>query len=196
MDLLIAMFLFSLSMSISPGPVNLICLTSGVNHGFRKTLPFVSGATIGFTLLLILIGTGIGFITNKYINIFNILTYLGSAFIAYVGCKIIASSNTTYSASQNTKAPSFTHGFMIQWLNPKAWLACIAGTTAFGISTSTEKLVLFASIYFIVCYIGISAWALAGNKLSNLLDDSKYMSVFNTAMGILLIGIAIYLLLS
>ncbi|EPP7098025.1 LysE family transporter, partial [Klebsiella michiganensis] len=43
-------------MSISPGPVNMVIISSGANHGFRKTLPFISGATTGFTLLLILVG--------------------------------------------------------------------------------------------------------------------------------------------
>jgi threonine/homoserine/homoserine lactone efflux protein len=51
-----AMLMFSLTMSISPGPVNMVIISS--SHGFRKTLPFVSGATIGFTLLLILVGFG------------------------------------------------------------------------------------------------------------------------------------------
>ena len=59
MSLLFAMFSFSLAMSISPGPVNMIILSSGVNYGVKKTIPYVSGATIGFTLLLLF--TGLGF---------------------------------------------------------------------------------------------------------------------------------------
>ena len=56
MSLILAMFMFALTMSISPGPVNMVIISSGANHGFRKTLPFISGATTGFTLLLILVG--------------------------------------------------------------------------------------------------------------------------------------------
>ena len=52
MTLIFAMCSFALSMSISPGPVNLVTLSSGINHGFLRTLPFVAGASIGFSLLL------------------------------------------------------------------------------------------------------------------------------------------------
>jgi threonine/homoserine/homoserine lactone efflux protein len=60
MSVIFAMCLFSLSMSISPGPVNLITLSTGVNHGFKNAMPFVSGATLGFTLLLLMVGLGLG----------------------------------------------------------------------------------------------------------------------------------------
>lgn len=56
MSLLFAMFSFSLAMSISPGPVNMIILSSGVNYGAKRTIRYVSGATIGFTLLLLFVG--------------------------------------------------------------------------------------------------------------------------------------------
>ncbi|MCO1335598.1 hypothetical protein MO867_14765 [Microbulbifer sp. OS29] len=59
MSLFLAMFGFSLAMPITPGPVNMVIISSGVNHGFSRTLPFVSGATVGFTLLLSMIGFGL-----------------------------------------------------------------------------------------------------------------------------------------
>lgn len=55
MTLIIAMSLFALSMSISPGPVNLITFSSGLNYGFLPSLPFVAGAALGFTLLLVVV---------------------------------------------------------------------------------------------------------------------------------------------
>lgn len=59
MTLIFAMCSFALSMSISPGPVNLVTLGSGINHGFLRTLPFVAGASIGFTLILFLLDIGL-----------------------------------------------------------------------------------------------------------------------------------------
>ena len=55
---LIAMGIFSLTMSITPGPVNMINLASGATHGLKKTIPFVTGSTIGFILLLITLSIG------------------------------------------------------------------------------------------------------------------------------------------
>jgi threonine/homoserine/homoserine lactone efflux protein len=58
MSPVIAMISFSLTMSISPGPVNMVIISSGASYGVRKTFSFVSGVTIGFTLLLLFIGLG------------------------------------------------------------------------------------------------------------------------------------------
>ena len=71
--MLISMAIFSISMSISPGPVNLLAMTSGLNHGFSKSLNFVTGATIGFTFLLFVIGYGLGSAHNYYPNVVGIL---------------------------------------------------------------------------------------------------------------------------
>ena len=55
MSLIIAMCLFAVSMSISPGPVNLVTFSSGLNYGFVPTLPFVAGAALGFAVLLVVV---------------------------------------------------------------------------------------------------------------------------------------------
>jgi len=93
MDLttLLAMFSLSLAMSITPGPVNMMTISSGVNHGFKKTVPFISGATIGFTLLLILIGFGLINILNHYPYLLSFMEILGALFIIYIGYKIATS---------------------------------------------------------------------------------------------------------
>ena len=72
MTLLLAMFSFSLVMSITPGPVNMIILSSGISYGVKRTIPYVSGATVGFTLLFLFIGLGF----SQFINAFPFfLTY-------------------------------------------------------------------------------------------------------------------------
>lgn len=66
MNLFFAMFFFSLAMSISPGPVNMVIVSSGINYGIKRTMPYVSGATIGFTLLLLFIGLGFFQVINAF----------------------------------------------------------------------------------------------------------------------------------
>ena len=85
MAVFIAMCAYSLSMSISPGPVNLVALTSGLNKGFRRAIPFVSGAAIGFALLLLTVGLGVGMVTTSLPLFLAILSYSGSAFIFFYG---------------------------------------------------------------------------------------------------------------
>lgn len=192
MSLMFAMLMFSLTMSISPGPVNMVIISSGASHGFRKTLPFVSGATIGFTLLLILVGFGFYAVIETYPLFFKYLNVAGSAFIIYVGYKIAASRPEL--ALKKAEIPGFVQGFLLQWLNPKAWIACASGVALFSDSSTHTMLITFIIIYFSVCYISLAAWAILGNKVSTLLSSAQRIRVFNVLMGGLLIMTACYML--
>ncbi|MDV0594536.1 MULTISPECIES: LysE family translocator [unclassified Enterobacter] len=192
MTLFFAMFLFSLTMSISPGPVNMVIISSGASHGFRRTLPFVSGATIGFTLLLIIMGFGLYAAIDKHPLFFKYLSVAGSAFIIYVGYKI-ASSQPELSLTKS-EAPGFIQGFLLQWLNPKAWIACASGVVLFSDPSNNIPLIIFITIYFLVCYLSLAAWAVLGKNISALLNSIGRIRAFNLCMGGTLIITASYML--
>lgn len=131
MSLFLAMCTFSLVMSITPGPVNLIIVNSGINNGLKKTFAFISGATIGFTLLLLLIGLGLNTFIAKQSSLFTYLSIGSSLFIIYIGYKIIKIKENIDIYNNEEKTPYFYEGFLIQWLNPKAWIASISGVSLF-----------------------------------------------------------------
>jgi len=187
MDLttLLAMFSLSLAMSITPGPVNMMIISSGVNHGFKKTVPFISGATIGFTLLLILIGFGLMNILNHYPSLLSIMEILGASFIIYMGYKISTSSADITVKNQDKKVLKFYEGFLLQWLNPKAWIACVSGVSMFVSSDST--FLVFVLIYFTVCYASLSFWGVLGQKATIFLNTPVKVKFFNVTMGAILI---------
>ncbi|WP_282608672.1 LysE family translocator [Pelagibius sp. Alg239-R121] len=192
MSSILAMCIFSLSMSISPGPVNLITLSTGANHGLRSAMPFVAGATIGFTLLLFLIGLGLGGIAAEHGLFLDILAFGGAGLICYMGFKI-ASSDPEIEIRIET-VPSFSQGFLLQWLNPKAWAACIAGVSAFDLVGAPSRLALFVSLYFAICYLGIGSWAVIGEKIHLVFKTARSLKRFNIAMGGGLVLVALYLL--
>lgn len=185
------MLSFSLAMSISPGPVNMIVLSSGVDYGARKTMPYVSGATIGFTLLLLFVG----FFFNKLIEAFPfLLTFIsiaGVLYIIYMGYKI-ASSHPEMNVKR-TDIPKFYQGFLLQWLNPKAWIACVSGVSLFSSHESYVPFLTFVSIYFVVCYVSLAIWAFLGEKVSFLLKNRFRLRLFNLLTGLLLIATALYI---
>ncbi|KPZ51573.1 MULTISPECIES: LysE family translocator [Pseudoalteromonas] len=194
MSLLIAMFSFSLTMSISPGPVNMIIISSGMNYGVRKTLPFVSGGTIGFTLLLLFIGLGFSQVINSYPSFLKYLTVVGSSFIIYMGY-LIATSDPELDIEKQHQ-PTFLQGFILQWLNPKAWIACLAGASLFSVPNSSKEFLLFSLIYFVVCYLSLFCWSVLGDKSAKLLNSKFKLKLFNLSMGGALIVTASYLLYS
>lgn len=190
--LIFAMSMFSLSMSISPGPVNMVIISSGANHGFWRTFPFVSGATIGFTILLIFVGFGFLKVIVSYPVFFEYLSIAGSAFIIYVGYKI--ASSVPELVVENADIPSFLQGFLLQWLNPKAWIACASGAALFSNPQTYVTLITFMAIYFVVCYLSLAAWAVLGDRVSILLNSTLRVRTFNLATGGMLIVTACYML--
>jgi len=194
MSLLIAMFTFSLAMSISPGPVNMIIVSSGANYGVRKTFSFVSGATIGFTLLLLFIGLGFSKVIDLYPYFLKYLAVVGSLFIVYMGYSI-ATSKPELDIKEN-KQPTFIQGFLLQWLNPKAWIACMVGVSLFSTPNSHQEFLTFSLVYFLVCYLSLFSWSLLGNKAAIYLNSEFKLKLFNQLMGGLLIVTSCFLLYS
>ena len=192
LTILFTMISFSFAMSISPGPVNMMIITSGINNGFSKTFSFISGATIGFTFLLIVIALGLKTFLDEYPLFLEYLGYLGSLFIIYMGYKI-ASSKPNIELENSMKKLKFYEGFLLQWLNPKAWAACISGVAMY--SSSEVFLLIFIIIYFIVCYLSLSFWGLFGQKATIFLNTDKKLKVFNVFMGSILIISTLILLL-
>ena len=194
MSLFIAMFSFSLAMSISPGPVNMIIVSSGATYGIRKTFSFVSGATIGFTLLLLFIGLGFYKIIDVYPNFLKYLEVAGSLFIIYMGYLLASSKPELGIKKQNL--PTFMQGFLLQWLNPKAWIACVAGVSLFSEPNNNEVFLTFSLVYFVVCYLALFSWSVLGSKVTIFLNNEFRLKIFNIFMGCLLIVTACFLLYS
>ncbi len=194
MSLYIAMTIFSLAMSISPGPVNFITLSTGMNHGFKAAMPFVSGATIGFTLLLGVIGLGLEQLVEEVPVAVTLIGYVGALFICYMGFRLATASLTP--SENDIGTTTFLNGALLQWLNPKAWTACIAGVASFKLSGNLALLIQFLGVYFIVCYVSIALWAAAGSQLKKLVNAPAHLRTLNRVMGTGLMLVAAYLLSS
>ncbi|WP_420248837.1 MULTISPECIES: LysE family translocator [unclassified Maridesulfovibrio] len=186
------MCVFALTMSITPGPVNMVIVASGATYGLRRTVPFVSGATSGFILLLIVLGLGVMQIVTTHPVFLKYLAVSGALFIIYIGYKI-GTARPDLSIKEG-HCPSFKEGFLMQWLNPKAWLACIAGLGMFMDDNSFDPLIIFSSLYFVICFLSLFMWAMMGSKVGLLLNSPIRIRAFNASLGGLLCACACYLL--
>ena len=201
-----AMSGFALSMSISPGPVNMLIIATAAQWGTRRAWAVVSGATLGFTALLAVVGWGLAGLLQRHPLWLQALGVVGALFIVFMASKLISSPVSPSAAEKNmaeqtTKptavaeaAPGFAHGFLLQWLNPKAWIAAAAGTALFAQAAVPHALWTFIGIYFVVCYASLALWAWAGGVLSPFLQQGQRMRGFNVLMGVLLCLTAVFML--
>ncbi len=192
MSFILAMAAFALVMSISPGPVNVITLTSGATRGVLKTLPFVTGATVGFTALLFILGLGVIEALEEYPRVMETLKICGALYILYIAFKIATAGGHLSTGDDNP--PRFHEGALLQWLNPKAWIACLSGIAAFTTAGDLSSLILFCTLYFFICYFGVGIWAVIGAQATRLLTSENHLTWFNRLMGGCLGAVGVYLL--
>ncbi|ROL65627.1 lysine transporter LysE [Pseudomonas protegens] len=193
MSVMFSMAAFALAASITPGPVNIVALGSGARFGFRASLRHVGGATLGFVLLLVLIGLGLHELLRQWPLLTQGIRLFGVAFLLYMAWKL-ARDDGRLDADAAARAPSAWYGALMQWLNPKAWLACVAGMGAFAADGDLGLVWLFAGLYLLICYLSIACWAYAGSCLRHYLSNPAQMRLFNRSMAALLAASAAYLL--
>lgn len=185
----ISMFVFALIGAITPGPVNIIATGSGANYGFKRTFPYVFGASLSYTCIVFLVGIGLNQTLLMFPNITVWLKYIGGAFLLYMSYKIATATPMDPTIKINAQRPPLMlEGALAQALNPKAWLISVSGVSVFVFAHSPASLYLmvFCFISFSVCIVGISTWAAIGYGISAYLSTKRRQIMFNWAMGFLL----------
>ena len=196
LTLFLSMLSFSLSMSISPGPANLTILNSAMNYGLGRTVAFISGATWGFTALLAAVCFGLYQILVIFPILLDVIAILGTLLLFWMGWKIASAQGAkiqTGEQQDEKNIPTFMQGVLLQWLNPKAWIAAVAGTALFSASQNSQHLIWFILIYFVVCYASLFFWGIMGEKLTRFLNTEQRAKIFNVLMGIILMFIAVHM---
>lgn len=195
MSLIMSMAAFALATSITPGPVNVVALGSGARFGFAASQKHVAGAALGFTLLLVLIGLGLHELLVRWPILTQGIQWGGVAFLLYMAYKL-AMDDGRLDAQDAAVAPSMLYGAVMQWLNPKAWLACMAGMGLFAADGEAARVWQLAAVYLVICYLSVACWAYVGTFFRRYLSNARGMRLFNRAMALLLVISVVYLLLA
>ncbi|UYG01290.1 LysE family translocator [Halomonas sp. GD1P12] len=192
-SLLLPMSAFALAASISPGPVNLVCLSSGTHYPIARGLVFVTGATLGFIALFLSVGAGLYSLLRHWPMLEILLRWAGVAFLLYLSAKL-ALDDGRLSHRAPAKAPGFWTGAVMQWLNPKAWLACASGISAYT-GASAELTLLFAALYLPICWLSLSCWVYAGAFLKRYVSNPTLLVVINRVLALLLAVSCLFIVL-
>jgi len=195
LNLFIGLVTFYFVMYVTPGPNNAMVLTSGVKFGFSKTIPHMSGITIGHVCQTVVVCLGLGKIFQMFPNIQNALKIICSLYLLYLGYKIIGSFSKI--KEDGSRPLKFYEASLFQLVNPKAWT--ISTMVASGFLPNDEKLtisILFISITaLIICPLSISVWAAFGTGIRNLVKNNKKKAIVEYFLAILLLITAIMIVI-
>lgn len=132
MELVFAIALFAFSSGITPGPNNIMLMTSGVNFGIRLSLPHLAGICIGFPCMVLAIGLGLSAVFQAYPLLHLIIKYVGIAYLLYLAW-LIANSSSRMEGKQTAKPLSFVQAAAFQWVNPKGWIMAVGAIATFTV---------------------------------------------------------------
>lgn len=187
MEYYFAVLLFSAACGFTPGPNNLMLMTSGLNHGVKKTIPHYFGVILGYGMMLAILGAGLASVFLNYPAIHLTLKYVGVCYILFLAWKIANAGNPD--ANQELRAPlTFIQGALFQWLNPKGILFAIGSIAAFtSPETMLENLVFIVFANIFIGSMSAATWLMLGTALQKLIQSPKQVMYFNFAMAFFLI---------
>ena len=180
-----ALALFAFVSTFTPGPNNIMLMTSCANVGFKRTIPHMLGITLGFSAMLILVGIGLMSLFHAYPLTHDILKGLSVTYLLYLTYKIATSSKTE--VKDDFRPMSFLGAVAFQWVNPKGWSMALTAITVYSSGGSWLELALIAGIFCLANLPSVTFWTAAGIQLQRWLTTSKRVKGFNYGMAALLL---------
>ncbi|MGB1077045.1 MAG: LysE family translocator [Bdellovibrionales bacterium] len=188
-EVLFALSVFALVMSITPGPNNLMLMSSGTNFGFRRSVPHMMGVTIGFFMMVIFSGVGVFELFEAFPKSQIVFKVLSVSYLSYLSWKIFMSafqSQGSSSAVGRLQPFNFVQALLFQWVNPKGWVMAMSAVTGYISSNSIYSLVMVAIVFSLVMLPSISLWTYMGLQIQRLLNSAIKRKVFNISVSVLL----------
>jgi threonine/homoserine/homoserine lactone efflux protein len=188
-QLMFAFIVFAAVMYFTPGPNNVMLLSSGLTYGFRRTLPHIMGVVIGVAFMIAAVGLGLGTIFIAYPVLQTILKYAGAAYLIYLAA-VIAMSGPAKSDGDVGRGPmTFWGAAVFQWINIKGWVMVIGTITAYAaIADFPWNIVIQTLVLLVVGVPSTVLWALFGSSLRPVLTSPRAVRAFNIVMAVLLLA--------
>jgi threonine/homoserine/homoserine lactone efflux protein len=188
METLLPLLGYALVATCTPGPNNLMVLTSGANFGVARTVPHILGISIGFPVLILAVGFGLGFIFDAYPIVHVILKYVSLVYLVWLAWQIVRSERPE-EKKEHAHPLSFLQAAAFQWVNPKAWAMIFGAMALFTTEGGNKPLQvgIIAVLFGALCLPNGLVWALFGRAIAGFLADDRQRLWFNVVMAVLLI---------
>lgn len=187
-DLFLSLITFAFVSAMTPGPNNTMLMASGVNFGFERTRPHILGVVIGFTIMILAVGLGVGRVFALYPPLYAVLRVVSVGYLLWLAWRIGTAGATNPIVGEEAQPMTFLEAALFQWVNPKGWMVCLSVAANYvSPNDLAADIAILSAVFLIISIISASTWALFGTSLRPLLQDAKSMRVFNGIMAVALV---------
>jgi threonine/homoserine/homoserine lactone efflux protein len=185
-ELFLALLGFAFVTSVTPGPNNMMLLASGVNFGFRRTVPHMLGISLGHAVMVFLVGMGLAGMFKAWPPALLVLKGASVAYMLWLAWKI-AHAGAPGEGRGKPQPMTFLQAAAFQWVNPKAWAMALGAVSAYVAEPSPLAYATVAGAFALVNLPSVSVWAGAGQAVRRWLDGPGRLRLFNWTMAGLLV---------
>ena len=191
MSLLLAFLAFTFITAFTPGPNNILALSTGVRRGFRGGLPVILGICAGFLCVMLLCGALVFSLASLSPTFMTAMKYAGCLYIVWLAWHIATSKD---SGNETGAGADFMTGFILQFVNVKIMIYGMTAYSAFIFPwhRSLASLLAGMGVLTLIGAAGVAAWALAGAVLQRFFR--AHAALMNAVMALLLLSCLIPML--
>ena len=181
-----ALIVFALVSSGTPGPNNVLLWASGLQFGFRATVPQVLGTSAGIGILALAVAAGLGVLVAGLPEVELTLKLVGSLYLLYLAFRL--AGGAALQQARIARPLRFHEAAAFQFLNPKGWLFALAALSTFRpddlpIAIGSAAVIL---TMIVVVLPTAALWAAGGTALHRLTASQRAQRALNVALGLLL----------
>jgi threonine/homoserine/homoserine lactone efflux protein len=186
---LLSLIGFAIAASITPGPNNVMVTANAARFGLAATVPHMLGIAVGFALMIILVGLGVGEALTLAPWWVSAAMRWGALAWLLVMAWGIATAPPPGKLGEG-RPFGFFAAMLFQWVNPKAWLLALSIATAWvrPEGSALSQLLVIGAVFVVVNAPCALPWALLGTGAARLFTSPAVLRRFNVAMAVLLVA--------
>jgi len=186
---ILALATFALATSITPGPNNLMLMSSGARFGLRRTLPHLLGVALGFVFMLFLVGIGVSELLLRVPVLADALRIVCLGVLLWFAWKMVSAPSAPAGEAPTAAAPlTFVQAAAFQWINPKAWAMALTAVAVYAPSSDLLAVALVAAVFGLVNLPSTGLWAVLGREVRRVLTGPGRQRAFDWCMAGLLLA--------
>ena len=179
----------------TPGPNNLMLMASGAKFGFGRTVPQGLGVTIGFAVMVVVIGLGLGEVFHALPWLKTVLKFIAAAYLLWLAWSLLGLKIGTEEASD--RPLTFLQAAAFQWVNPKAWAMAVS-FVALVVDPGPGRLIGVALLGVGCLILGpfsSALWMAFGERLQMLLKRTGGERFLGILLAVLVVASVVLFLL-
>lgn len=180
-----AFAVFAFVASITPGPTNILVLSTSARCGIWRSLPLILGASVSAASIVLITGWGLGQLINANPLIQQLMNLAGGFWVSWLAWQLYH-ADLKVGSGELVSASGWLAGALMQALNPKTWMMALVVVGVFNAANDSVYLLLLSAVFCVIAVPCLSCWAWLGVSSQRWLTSSTRQRWFNRTLAVLL----------